>query len=658
MVSLCDLPPFVIDQVIGTRDTSYVVIKLWLCGNRQLHSKLSTGLTFLELQGHPLGTFCFPKLIKHLQSLRMFSIFCSGPLIRTGESPTSLIESLPPTLERLELFDDDAPKLIWNHGIVTQYPRGPSESIDLETLFPRLRTLILCSEIQFITSDVFPALPSSLVDLYMRVRLSSSDTVLMSALPPNLQKMPMRITWVFDGADENASFEAIRHNFSSAPPSLQTMKLAPYGLPWGTQKHIETCSYEFMLPKSLLEVDYGTDSDGPFWCPSLARSMPSMLQSLSLCNINASSFRDTNWIAELPLSLTNLAIRRTRPDLRTQLPFTPYVRFLPPGLIELSLHSYNHQEDEFGDWSTISKTDWPSTLQLLLVSGIMLKPHELSAIPTTLQTLVIEIDTMSVSNDDLKVELPSGLTDLSLIWNTPNIDFAASLAQLPLKKCTLTYGSSSLARIFDWHKIFPSTLESLTLDSVALVTLPNNDTIVNLPRLASFSVYSLNYRWFKFLPRSLRSLKVELLETHDSDEYELDESENESLGQLEEQLFTHLPPSLTELAVEDVPFYESDLQPQDLEHLQSLTSLQVDTFVSSKQLRKLPRSLKHLKLSFEHLDLDDLQYLPDRLESFMDTDSTDMIDRLPLACLAQMEFESEESEEFACNRVLHASKHP
>ena len=55
MQTIADLPPFAIDQIIGHRDTSYVVIKLWLCGFRKLHSKLSEGLTFLELRGHPAG---------------------------------------------------------------------------------------------------------------------------------------------------------------------------------------------------------------------------------------------------------------------------------------------------------------------------------------------------------------------------------------------------------------------------------------------------------------------------------------------------------------------------------------------------------------------------------------------------------------------------
>ena len=221
MVSLCDLPPFVIDQVIGTRDTSYVVIKLWLCGNRQHHSKLSTGLTFLELQGHPLGTFCFPKLIKHLRSLRMFSISGNWSLIRKGEPHTSLIESLPPTLEHLTLCPEhDVPKLIWNQVIVTQYPRGPSESIDLEALFPRLKSLKFYSWAYF-TSDFFPALPSSLTSLDASIELTPSDTILMSALPPNLRILRTITRWRFDSADENASFEAPQlFEFSSKPSIL------------------------------------------------------------------------------------------------------------------------------------------------------------------------------------------------------------------------------------------------------------------------------------------------------------------------------------------------------------------------------------------------------------------------------------------------------
>ena len=336
MLSLGALPPFVLDQIIGTRDTSYVVIKLWLCGNRKLHTKLSEGLTVLELKGHPHGTFCFPKLIKHLRSLRRFAISGGGSLIHDGDSHTSLIKSLPPTLGLLNITaEKDWTKLIWNHGMVTQYPRGPSETIDLETLFPRLHTLKMSGdETQFITSDVFPALPSSLVSLHAQIRLSSSDTVLMSALPPKLRKITMPITWTFEYTDNDASFESLRRNFSSAPPSLQIMNFAPKGLSWATQRRIDTGSYEFLLPNSLLAVDDWSRTS-PFWCPSLARSMPSMLQSLTLCNINTSSFRDTNWIADLPRTLTNLIVQ---PDSISILPFTPYVSFLPPRLVHTAFN--------------------------------------------------------------------------------------------------------------------------------------------------------------------------------------------------------------------------------------------------------------------------------------------------------------------------------
>ena len=365
-----------------------------------------------------------------------------------------------------------------------------------------------------------------------------------------------------------------------------------------------------MLPKSLLAVDdwlYGS----PTWCPSLAHSTPSTLQSLSLSFINTSSFYGTNWIAELPRSLTNLVFR---PKDTNEYPFAPYVRFLPPGLLRLTLNRRSYK-NAFGDWSTPSQNDWPSKLHYISLSGVCLDPRELAALPNTLQNLNFRVDWDGFSPLEQKLELPSGLTDLSMSWLKQEIDFASSLAHLPLTKCTLTSVWSDWESWPTWHKNVPSTLESLTLESIALSTPPNNDTIVNLPHLTSFSVCSVNYQWFKFLPRSLRILKIEWLEIRPDYESELDAPESE---ESDTQVFSHLPISLTELVVENIPLRLNQvaLRPQELEHLQSLTSLHIDTCSSSKQLRKLPRSLKHLELSFDSFDLEDLPYLPEMLQSF------------------------------------------
>ena len=674
MVSLCDLPPFVIDQVIGTRDTSYVVIKLWLCGNRQLHSKLSAGLTVLELYGNPFESFCFPKLIQHLRSLRTFVISGIGSLIRTGESPTSLVESLPPTLTKLHLHASDGwQKLIWNHGVVTQYPRGPSQTIDLEALFPHLHTLVLSSSDTAVFHNavsVFPALPSSLTSLTMPIFISSSDTILMSALPPALRHLPGKLRWRLQiGATsvENA-LDAIRRNFASAPPSLETMKVdARMKLPWATKKQIETSTYEYLLPNSLTAATDWNRLHGPFWCPSLARTMPPNIKILLLGNIDLDSFRNThtNWIADLPRSLTKLQISRTD---AAPIDFTSHVRFLPRSLTELYLTAIVGlvQKGRFGDWSIISAEDWPPNLRSLQLFKFWVDVLEMN-FPDTVESLNIEISTKSKDQPLLDTaKLPLNLTNLSLGW-THKVHFYPSLARLPLKSCLLSFSSLHYAHPTmpeKWLSELPSSLERLVLERIGLplpVAKQKKTNIAALPKLHRLEVYRADFRWFEHFSRSLRKLSITILDT-DSDLSRITR---------DGQLFKHLPPGLVEL---HLLHGTKQLPPQKLGHLKSLTFLdyRCTPNVPSKQMQHLPASLKVFYSSIVNLDLEDLSFLPQGLNNLQPFDdesgecylTKEYISRVPFSTLARMDRESldnedeEDLEPYAAERVLYASKNP
>lgn len=102
MQAISDLPPFVIDQILGFRDTSFVVIKLWLCGDKRFNAKLSEGLTYFHLQSHPYAKPKFPRIVSNLRSLRHFSIFAYGSLAPQHKWP-GIVRSWPSSLESLAI---------------------------------------------------------------------------------------------------------------------------------------------------------------------------------------------------------------------------------------------------------------------------------------------------------------------------------------------------------------------------------------------------------------------------------------------------------------------------------------------------------------------------------------------------------------------------
>lgn len=178
MTLISSLPPFLIDQIIGTASTSYVVIKLWLCGDQNFNEKLSKGVTFIDLKSHPLSACEFPRIVSQLQSLRHLSLSTHQGLRDCYSNWPEVVRTFPNTLESLSLSFEDAGECVWNldskdpyhpirnPAVETTFSRGKSSAIEFETLFPRLRTLTLASlgSSDIVSGELFSA-PSIISDL-------------------------------------------------------------------------------------------------------------------------------------------------------------------------------------------------------------------------------------------------------------------------------------------------------------------------------------------------------------------------------------------------------------------------------------------------------------------------------------------------------------
>ena len=358
MTSISDFPAFVLDQIIGTRDTSYVALKLWLSGDCKLRNKLAIGLTFIDLKCHPFGDCRVPKVISHLRSLRHISLYSPHSLVETTSEWPEIIRSWPSSLESLSIHSkDEWQQCLWQANS-THYTRGSSHAIEFETLFPRLQTLALATKgyslacPAFIDSSLCAALPSSLTELKVPINFTPPYEPL-SSLPPNIRHLRGQISWSFGNMNEDDALDELRKCFANAPSSLESLSdpATSTGSVWAKNIELVTQSEHCWFPKSLLELKWARPC--PPFSPSIARTMPPNLHTLQLGDINIESYRSnpSNWISDLPRSLTNLSIRIS--DASVDL--TSHVSCLPPSLVDLELLSIMSTESlPFGDWRSVS----------------------------------------------------------------------------------------------------------------------------------------------------------------------------------------------------------------------------------------------------------------------------------------------------------------
>ena len=704
MFVISDFPPYVIDQIVGVQDASYVVIKLWLCGNSKLNDKLSKGLTFLDLKCHPLGRCKFPRLISQLVSLRHLAIFSFSNLVETFHDWPKIMRSLPHTLEYLAITSYDFDDCIWNsvdvdHVPETTYTRGKSHAIEFETLFPRLHTLVihLAVHLASVSPELIPALPASLTRLDAGLGLSykngsennidndgsvgdgsnQSLTIShLSRLPPNIVHLGGPISWSWTSSE---GFDAMSRDFANAPPSLQTINLCR-ALPWKRDTDDDEAAFEYWLPKSLVELDW-SHSYSPHWSPTLARTMPSQLHTLHLGHIDLRSFDNTytNWIADLPRSLTSFTVHR--PQNSSPLDFVKYGQFLPPKLTHLSFSNAwrdrvrgrsilgncsaisGFSSGTFGDWSAISGDNyWPSTLKSLKLERFWVEPSAIVNLPKTLETLLLGVSMPAELQERPPLrtsDLPPNLTSLDLTWsNTVAINITLIKFQ-NLLECRLKLEASD-SYALQFTEVFnelPESLTTLKLLNISL-TVPTTQgspiSAVKLPKLTSLEVSAIeSLDLIKFLPRDLLTLDidwlgVELGSSLWSDGY----------------LFKEFPPNLNELAVDlrfrtrcDIP-----IPAQSLLHFPLLKSLCILSTpnMPSNILRLLPRALTHLQLELTEWHEDDLPYLPPQLHTFyFETPITPkVVEYMSLRSLASLNKDKVSSEvwKVAKNRVLQASQ--
>lgn len=673
MALISDFSSDIIDQIVSTRDTSYATIKLWLCGNKKLNAKLSNGISLIELRGHPFGSCRFPRIVLELRKLRHLSIFSVDSLVENQFEWPKIIRSLPNTLESLAIYShEDVDCLMnfreeatsrdirhltpahrpqpglsksksamirrydpkWSHSepllgtqiVWTVYPRGESEFIELETLFPRLHTLTLDTNplsyepIYEVSSDLFVVLPTSLtrLDVPIHLEYDKSNTTVLARLPPNIifvkeSSSPNRIA----GVTPTEASDVIRRDLANAPTSLQSFRHS---------SDLELESSECWLPKSLLEVKW-SDRDLHL-SPSVARTMPPNVHTLSIRHINTESYENThtNWVADIPRSVAALTIEN--PFTEQTADFDAFIGFLPPNLTLLNLD---------GPW---------------------IEPDVLPHLPQTLKTLVVSVSSSieAQNEDDISwlspSVLPPSITDLTLKW-TEKVSFEFTFGELQLAHCSLLLENDEsddpftlMLRPTDVYS-FPSSLTVLRLIHLGIEPFEEGEhppTTELLPKLEHLVADAISFEMIKLLPKGLESLDVG------------------TIIDCPPSLFQLLPPALKTLHISTEESEDFDAFNQDFESLPSLNSFSTPQSLPSSILRKLPRTLKHLRIDISEWDENDFPFIPPHLMTWRTVTVTELtplvVKHMPLRVLAQQDLvgESEEVLEIVKQRVLQASK--
>ena len=650
MHALSAVPGDIINQIVSNRDTSYVVIRLWLCGDKRLNNKLSKCVTLIDLKRHPLSTCSFPRIVFGLPSLRHLSLYSLDELANQAQDWSVMMKSLPNTLESLSIHSAD-----WDHSLMD----SSSDAIDLGALFPRLHTLKIGPSTTTYGQQALsqlPPLPSSLT--YLEAPLGrpfiSSTTDLLPQLPPNIVSLCGPTSW--RPLKEGDTIDSVVRGFQSVPASLQVLS-TPYAQAWTTDEVFEWSDAKINDVQSFWSRF--EESHLPFWSPSLAQAMPPNLQSLALSSFSTQSFRGSDWVVTLPRTLTNFT---TFNGFFCTLDFVRYAASLPPNLVTLTLcNNDSFTKDPFGDWNDIqvSNNVWPSTLRTLVMKDFWIEPRAITNLPATLERLYVSFSTSheTFSTRQPVVEtskLPPNLTSLNLGW-TNNVELDLNLRNFNIKACALSFMDSNTAMGAGKISRLPDSLTTLHLTDIGLdrtFDIWFGGIFYLPPNLTRLHVYEINIEMFEHLPRSLQFLQVDYLS-----------GILESSLLAEGHLFMHLPTSTRHFNVlEKSQDLDSgfELGPQRFDHLPLLRSLNLSCAprVSSKLFRNLPRALANLKLGHLILDEDDLPYLPPHLESFYaDGLAPSLVAYMSLRSLACLTGGDLRLETLARKRIQQASVH-
>lgn len=579
------LPREILTCIFDHPSTSHTAIKLWKCGDRALHSKLSKCMTSLRLWCLPWMEISLPPVVSQLRHLRHLALRSDNDLMKDHRQWPIFFNALPGTLESIRIASLDSSKALLNSGpkepVITFYERGTSALIDLGRLFPRLETLAVLpifsehnhTALMTIKPVDLPGLPSTLTSLMLKIVIHPSA---MALLPPSLLHFSGDIWFVNDA---KSSEEVTDYDPSNASliPSLQSIA----GI------HLPLFFDYRWLPRTLTSIHPEIRHT---WDLRLASRLPPLVKNLHIMAFHPEIRKsiENGDLCSLPRYLTELTLER--------FPLGGLISQLPRTLIKLFIVQWGYQ-----NWLDIQKqivqeeANWPPLLQDLDINPAPTLEY-IDLLPTTLTSMTLTLR----SREELDGHrLPPKLNRLTinsgLGWDLDNSiitgKLPSTLKVLDTRRRSLTDESIDS---------LPSSLRTWGTDALALDQLLH-PTFLAL-NLLVFECDVWRYDWFKHLPRSITSLALPDIQAMPS------RSDLEDGG-----FFEALPPRMVSLLLGVLKLSE-DVWPvqrlsKSLPHLMELKIKRLG-IMPSKFVQELPKGLIEVSIQLQTLDPEDASFLP------------------------------------------------
>ena len=506
-----------------------------------------------------------------------------------SDPPRSVLTTFPATLQSLHLnsllsvFRSSSEDL-------SDYGRGPTDWIDLGSMFPSLTRLEIEPRFhQRLKDNDVAGLPNTLKAFKVPYLHQGHSNSCLWLLPRSLERLETRLIWSYP------------HSILTTPPcGTEALATASFGATDLLPPHlsfidritvkmagIESHNLSLHIPPTIEIGRLETT-----WSDHKARLLPSNVDYMSISNElivekSLSQRHRTDWIPSVPRSVKSLRaiLSITGPSISPSdvSQFPPYLTKL-----ELDCDSLGLLNDALSQGAV--SLLWPNTLQSLVI-GSRCTPDEMKLLPTTLTSLEVKF-----CDHYTQIQLDSSYFPPKLIRcvlgtrstsNPPsfciiggNLPLTLKTLGTPLQSDCSAYTRSSI------EDTLPPSLTDLTFD------MPDYPSPTDAPWMLPSQLMTLKMRqwrveWLQSLPRQITSLSISALI-----------GLPEALAVPLFDLFEHLPTCLAYLN------FDID-NPEGLSHVLEVPSLASLTHLRhlscSSPLKFAPSTLSYIPRSLRYL---------------------------------------------------------
>lgn len=606
--------------MLSTPSTSFLILRLWRCGNRALQAKLAYGVTHIRLRQLPALNSVWPRMLSSFHNLRSLHLTASNGFSEGPNTVYSELVKLPETLETLDIL---VPNILSCFELSED---GRPQYPPIRDLFPRLKSLSFLEAPKFGSqsrkqvwnwTNFLAQLPSSLTSLSLPdLRFAAPSCSFMSLLPRSLVTLDTCVLLDVDS-------QVLLADVNQAPTSLTQIR------------NVEQVREGYPhLPKSLTSVSMS----GGFWDEFTSTMAPPHLANLVIAQMDIESFGSSLWTASLPARLTTLSLFVESIKLNVSL----------IGSLPRTITCLQGNQTPLFDWLDLKRgqedgslaESWPPDLQTLRCLGPVFDTICLSFLPDTIKTLTFGKYHIPSADDRPGDSLlaPKYLPRSLTRWDQGTADHSQSSSQT----LDFTFGDACTSADF------PPGLEAVRLSSYTssqrlgrLECLPDSVTDLHLafeavkydkryekihkerraalatpelwtdcpwdfpPHLKQLTMSLWRRDWFAAVPKTVTIFSSNLL-------YGMKKAPSHT------DLFEELPSGLIELQIGSDDATSDDMFSSRcfsaLPHLTILNVPWTETY-PSMVLRSVSRDLIILKIQLKSLEVDDAAFLPRGLVS-------------------------------------------